>query len=962
MPKHSSAILTNKKTSFPFRAIEFYRQHREALTHQFLELFKSHLDDDNYQVLEEFGLSDSIPQWLSGAFEALGNRVKELKSQSKSVSYRLKKLEESLDEYDDPDEERRQLEDSRRIIGRLIRELQEKYPLNALTDEGVLPNYAFPEPGVTLRSVVQVRKDGPSAERYETKEYMRAASSAIKEFAPFAKFYADGRRVRVKQVDVGSKSQPLIERWRFCPDCNYMERLHREQSDLCPRCGCMGFADTGQERNLIPFRRASAFSTPLDTIAVDETDDRDFTSYTTYSLVDIADKNYYSAHVIESEAFGYELLKEVTLREANFGKRESGQAEFFVAGHKINEEGFVVCEECGSCEEIDRRNQAKIDHQPHCKYRRSKLKSKTIPVMLYREVTSEAIRILLPAVTYQVDSARASFKAALQLGLRCYFGGDPGHLIVRQVSEPIPGENETRRNFLVLYDAVPGGTGYLADLCKDLNFIEVLDKAVKHITACQCVCEGLDGCYRCLYGYQQSRDLPLISRRKALHLLEPILKSRAELKTIQTLSDVPLERKEESELELRFVEALQRYFDANENYQMVETAHGGQCWNIALPNGLSWRLKPQMTISIQDGVTHSTRPDFVLENTSGAPEAPPLAIYLDGFKYHVCTDSEESRLVDDFKKRQSLINEKYIVWSLTWADVEDFDQGETGKSLSFFDPSLAKNIAEFCSIQLPEFRSGVCFENPMMQLVAVLQNPSRTQWTTYVQGLLGVHVATSPQYTSDDICHFEEGLDFGDVLPEQPPASKKPDERLAYLRRSDFAGFAASVTHEDLAQRKPGKIRVKLTLRDDWPSRSKPDYRLCWQKVLTSWNLLQFHPISQVACHNSIEQSEAQMLRSATPITAPSKVDLGDRFEWLDEACRNFLHCMERGELPIAENGYALMDKGRVVVETDAELAWPKQKIAVVLDEEVIKEYRAVGWKAYLPEQLDDVKEELKHG
>ena len=51
-----------------------------------------------------------------------------------------------------------------------------------------------------------------------------------------------------------------------------------------------------------------------------------------------------------------------------------------------------------------------------------------------------------------------------------------------------------------------------------------------------------------------------------------------------------------------------------------------------------------------------------------------------------------------------------------------------------------------------------------------------------------------------------------------------------------------------------------------------------------------------------------------------------------------------------------------MVVETDAELAWPKQKIAVVLDEEVIKEYRAVGWKAYLPEQLDDVKEELKHG
>ena len=152
-----------------------------------------------------------------------------------------------------------------------------------------------------------------------------------------------------------------------------------------------------------------------------------------------------------------------------------------------------------------------LDHQPHCKYRRSKQQAKTVPIMLYREVTSEAIRILLPAVTYQEESARASFKAALQLGLRCHFGGDPGHLTIRQVSEPIPGNSETRRNFLVLYDAVPGGTGYLGDLCKGDNFINVLEKAVQHVTNCRCVSEGLDGCYRCLYGYQMQ---PRASPRK----------------------------------------------------------------------------------------------------------------------------------------------------------------------------------------------------------------------------------------------------------------------------------------------------------------------------------------------------------------------------------------------------------------------------------------------------------------
>jgi DEAD/DEAH box helicase domain-containing protein len=963
IPIHSSFILNNKNAPFPYRAIEYYRKNREVLTKQFLTLFKSHLDDDNYKILKEFGLSDAVPQWLSGAFEALGDKVKELKSQSKTIAYRQKKLEQAPDEYDDPDEEKRQLEDSRRIISRLISELQKKYPLNTLTDEGVLPNYAFPEPGVTLRSVVRLRKDGPVESRYETKEYLRAASSAIKEFAPFARFYADGRKVRVKQVDVGSKSQPLVERWRFCPDCNYMERLHQEQSELCPRCGCVGFADTGQERNLIPFRRASAFSTPLDTIAVDETDDRKFTSYTTYNLVDIAEKNYYSAHVIESQAFGYELLKEVTLREVNFGKKESGQAEFYVAGHKVNEEGFVVCEECGSCEEIDRRKQSRIDHQPHCKYRRSKLKAKTIPVMLYRQVTSEAIRILLPIVTYQVDSARASFKAALQLGLRCHFGGEPAHLTIRQVSEPIPGDSENRRNYLILYDAVPGGTGYLADLCKGSNFLDVLEKAVKHFTACRCVSEGLDGCYRCLYGYQVSYDLPLISRRKALELLEPILEDRADLKKIQTLSDVPLERKEESELELRFVEALKRFCDENKDYQMVETAHGGQCWNMSLPSGLSWRLKSQKTISVQDGVTYTTRPDFVLENTTGAPEAPQVAIYLDGFKYHACPDQQESRLVDDFKKRQSLINEKYVVWSLTWADVKNFDERETGKNLSFLDSSLAKKIAAFCSAQLPEFRAGVCFENPVMQLLALLDNPGKAQWVSYVQGLLALHVVQKPQYTSDDIHGFEEGLDFGEVLPKLPDTAQKSDERLAYLQRSRFAGFSASVALEDLGQQNLEKIRTKLTLRDDWPSRSEQDYKRSWQTVLTTWNLLQFHLNAEISCHNAVQkEAEPKEVIAAPPEPEPPKVELPDWYEWLDDACRVFLAAMEQGELPLAKCGYELMANGRVIVETEAELAWPEQKIAVVLEEDVREEYVAVGWKAFLPEQLDDVKEELKVG
>ena len=78
--------------------------------------------------------------------------------------------------------EKSELEETRKAVGRLIIELRNKYPLNVLTDEGVLPNYAFPEPGVKLESVVSQEKENGKRE-YEAREYIRPASSAIRELA-----------------------------------------------------------------------------------------------------------------------------------------------------------------------------------------------------------------------------------------------------------------------------------------------------------------------------------------------------------------------------------------------------------------------------------------------------------------------------------------------------------------------------------------------------------------------------------------------------------------------------------------------------------------------------------------------------------------------------------------------------------------------------------------------------------
>jgi DEAD/DEAH box helicase domain-containing protein len=81
-------------------------------------------------------------------------------------------------------------------------------------------------------------------------------------------------------------------------------------------------------------------------------------------------------------------------------------------------------------------------------------------VYLYRELKSEAIRLLLPnADDEDIDTLTAS----IHLGLRLRFEGNPAHLNVSPHIMPDPGTGMTRY-YITLLDAVPGGTGYLKTL------------------------------------------------------------------------------------------------------------------------------------------------------------------------------------------------------------------------------------------------------------------------------------------------------------------------------------------------------------------------------------------------------------------------------------------------------------------------------------------------------------------
>lgn len=143
------------------------------------------------------------------------------------------------------DEQIKELNAEKAALHSVINEINNKNVFNFLSDEGLLPNYAFPESGIILRALLYRKEEQEgttSKAKYEKRsyEYSRPASSAISEFAPNNTFYADGRKLTVNQIDLHTST---IEPWRLCPNCSHAQlEVPGKYTASCPQCGspCVG--------------------------------------------------------------------------------------------------------------------------------------------------------------------------------------------------------------------------------------------------------------------------------------------------------------------------------------------------------------------------------------------------------------------------------------------------------------------------------------------------------------------------------------------------------------------------------------------------------------------------------------------------------------------------------------------------------------------------------------------------
>lgn len=976
VPDSIRTILSNvekgKLDGFPYPFFDFVQRQSDDLLDTFFAVFGNYLTDEVRESLTKFlcgGIDDEASlayRMLERLFELVNDR-KSIRADIRSLRARIRKLEEGPED-EASKEEKRELIRERNILQAVARELVKHNTYQFFTDEGLIPNYAFPEEGVKLRSVILRRgglqgsdapQEGANDEEPIILEYERPAVAALSEFAPENEFYAGGRHVTVERIDTRTSEvshASAVERWRLCPSCAYCENLEHEKGDdaVCPKCGHPGWSDAGQCHEMLRLRLVHSVTPDSRSRIMDEKDDREPLYYTRHIAVDFEPSNVGEAYAIKDRgiSFGCEYIASATFREINFGRRdeEGEQTEF--AGRQMPRKGFRICKSCGTVQSSN----ARPSHTYSCSAARSD-HAIINSLYLYREFDSEAIRMLVPfAEVLGSDERSISFMAAVELGLREQFHGRVDHIRAMTCENALAGREDGYR-YMMIYDTVPGGTGYLKNLMvKPQNMLDVLQSALDALKACVCNQDpDRDGCYRCVYTYRRGRDTQHASRSAAVDVLESILEHADSFETVAGgLNEIDTDILLESQLEVRFIEALRRMEINRRKPQIRRDIVRGKPGYVLKVDGKSYLVEPQVDLTDANNVAVPSRPDFLIHPTRDDTPTPPIAVFMDGFEYHRKITS------DDSLKRMALVRAGYLVWSLTWHDLElAFGRQPIAQDFLGFDENEMRNLQMILDGEWDVMDTRSCLhEGSLMLLLRYLRKPDPEHWKRAVfTQLFGLF---DRERMEDDEFHKQFHAATAQSLPEQIREEIEDMSRPIFLtergRWTDehkFVDRYFALSQKGITEKDPSQLTVAIHLHDDSVDGDDRDnYRRAWNGVLRFFNLVQFLP-------SAWWTTKVGVTRDIYPRFGVGGAEQGqpsppDHDEWADvmglvvPELQDILRQLQEANAPIPEVGYELADD-RGSVRAEAEIAWLTQKVAVLVSGQ--KDYAAIfadaGWQVF---------------
>ena len=678
----------NDKAFILNQIVTFIKNNKASLS----SAFRSQYEENTSEALERL-------------FETLGDGTfyNRLINEFALLADRLHHLGKELEEYDAQKKHIQANDPALKQIEMLISATKKQYGqimeesmIEYMTNAGLLPNYAFPETGGKLQANIyssreKEDKEGNVAEP-KTFELTRAASQGIKELAPGNYFYTQKYKLNVSGLNTFDWKDSLTE-MKFCSkcDCVALKGESGFETAACPKCNDPSW---GVNRHpVLKFTGARSIMHNNDAAIDDTNEDRDSEKYIIKRHYMFHHTGATTSYAIRGVGFGIEFCNNMELYEVNYGMQmQSGSKVEVNNDPLVALNGFITCRHCGKSTPILSGVNQEEQHYKFCTHKdkafADDINGEVFETLyLYRHMQTEAIKILLPIQIMDAAAAVEMFKAGVELGMKAYYKSSPEHIRIDSYEE-MNLATMKKDHYLVMYDTIPGGTGYLSKLYDTEEFTKLLQMAYEKIHECTCQWEGKDCCYHCIltYGNQYKREA--FSREAAETLFEKLISHASSWETLSgsvgTISQTGVA--EDSELELKFVGAL-KTISRNNGWEFEKVADADSYrYDLHIINGdndLIYYVIPQFALGGHYGVRNYTVADFQIicmaakingMNIERIDKLPMWSIFLDGYTFHA--KAPNMRFYSDKAKRDGIhdsTTHKLYSWTLTWEDIQLFE-------------------------------------------------------------------------------------------------------------------------------------------------------------------------------------------------------------------------------------------------------------------------------------------------
>jgi len=943
-----------------------------------LELFRrfktAYVGQVEEQVFTELEMSFTTEQFYAlpkKAFVRLQTEYRQIQQKRKDIGDYIREKQLGKD-----DDECMELEKEKRNLSGTLRAIEKRHVLEFMTNAGVLPNYAFPETGVLLNARISAPKSEGSDKIPLSKDFelVRPARQAIKELVPDSQFYTQGYKLNITGLNVVNWKEES-EVFRFCSQCDHIMEDAIAPKTPCPKCGHESWSSAANKHLLLKFQAVKSYNNESTARLDDSSEERNRQAAFRTRHFRINPNTTHGAYALKNIPFGIEFVREVQLLEINAGI----SSDFLdrnrlvtVNGREVPVMGYVTCRYCGRSassthKKEDSRTQlkeARDYHYPYCKHREIAYQGKSDEVFeevyLYREMQTEALKILLPVQEFDSENTISMFKAGLEKGLRHYYNGNPQHLEIRDYAEYNHATKKTDR-FLMMFDTIPGGTGYLEKLFEKEAFSAMLKLGYEAIRDCGCQHIGKDGCYHCIFSYTNQYERGILSRSKAESLFRKIMDALDSWESFPNgLGNVTNSGNiEESELEDRFLRIIRVFAHLPENKEkgciFEPFNQDGEIWyrlRLATDeNVLDYIVQPQYRLGTSNGVKYPSVADFLFRCTHArlqGREVPaeelegflPIAVYLDGYQYHA--SKENLRFENDLKRRQAIGETgQYLTWTLTW---DDLSKMEEGTSDALKQTWLSNNKTREILTKIPKYQ-GIqtnwnSAEHNFKRFLWLLENGAHREFNNYRKHFRFFLAAMQPEFgaslwTAEDAVQFTK---TGHKSTDFAIADKAGE---AYFE-IPIPAEGATIEYRLMERLKDLDLQASVIISTSPEGYPKMEWELFWQV----YNLLQAEEALQVSFGD-------QDVDASLAATAAEIEDQAEILTYYDEVYHPIIRQLLKARIDFSKDGSFIL-KANDEVAAEAVLGFEQVKIAFgPLSEQDQAAFLESGYAIYLPEEFD---------